>query len=194
MIFAIAVILIIMQTRRPAQTPVAIPSSPRLTAVGADTLPPWAAPSDPTAAVHQAGLPMRGSEGVAEHFHAHLDVMINGKPTGVPSGIGIDEQAGTISPMHIHDNSGVIHIESPKQVPFSLGQLFTEWQVSLASDHLGGLTGGGGNTVRTFVNGRPVSGNPAAIILHPHDEITLIYGRSDQQTKPPASYNFPSGE
>ena len=194
-VFAIAVILIITLTRRPAQTTsVAVPSSPRLTAVGAHTPPPWPAPSDSTAAVRQAGLPMLGSEGVTEHLHAHLDMLVNGKPIGVPRGIGVDEQVGTISPMHTHDTSGVIHIESPQQVPFSLGQLFTQWQVSLAGDHLGGLTSGGGNTVRAFVNGRPVSGNPAAIILHPHDEITLVYGPSDQQTTPPASYNFPSGE
>src|ERR1700749_762314 len=140
-------------------------------AVGGYTTPPWPAPADATAAVNAAGLPMLGREGNVEHIHAHLDVPVDGQAVPVPAGIGIDVHRRTISPLHTHDASGVLHIESPVKRQFSLGELFSEWQVSLSEDNLGGLRTGGGNVVRVFVNGAQRTGNPGAIMLGAHDEI-----------------------
>lgn len=159
-----------------------------------DSPPPWPLPPDPTEAVHAAGLPLLNNEGTVEHIHAHLDVRVNGHPVPVPDGIGIDETSQQISPLHTHDHTGVIHIESPTPAPFSLGQLATQWQVRLDQTHLGGLSATGGNTVQAFVNGRPVPGNPAAILIHRHDEIALIYGLATQLPPVPARYAFPAGE
>src|SRR5947209_3945435 len=92
----------------------AVPKSGATTAAaGRDTAPPWPAPSDPAARVAAAGLPMLGSEGSALHIHAHLDVIVDGRPVAVPALLGIDESAHQISPLHTHDETGVIHIESP---------------------------------------------------------------------------------
>ncbi len=120
-------------------------------------------------------------------------MIVDGTSVPVPANIGISS-AGGISPLHVHDTTGVIHIESPAKVPFSLGQLFSEWQVSMAADHLGALKIGGDKQFHAYVNGKPVSGNPAAIILNAHDEIALVYGTAAQQQKPPASYAFTAGE
>lgn len=171
-----------------------VPTQPIRTATGRTTPPPWQAPTDASGAVAKAGLPMLNSEGVVEHIHAHLDVLVDGKPVAVPAGIGIDEQAGTISPLHDHDTSGVIHVESPAKVPFSLGQFFTEWQVTLSSTQLGGLKAGNGNTLRAYVNGKPDAGDPAAVTINAHDEITLVYGPAGAQPKVPNNYAFPQGE
>src|SRR6478609_10524107 len=97
-------------------------------------------------------------------------------PVQVPAGIGIDPVHRAISPLHTHDTSGVIHIESPVQRQFSLGEFFSEWGVSLSADNIGGLRATDGNSVRVFVNGAPRSGNPAAIMFNQHDEIALLYG------------------
>lgn len=177
-----------------ANAPTSVPPQPIRTATGRQTPPPWPAPADATAAVHKAGLPMLSSEGAVEHIHAHLDVIVNGKQVPVPAGIGVDRQAGSISPLHTHDDSGVIHIESPEKVPFSMGQLFTEWQVALSGKHIGGLQAGQGKTLRAYVNGKPVSGNPAAITIGAHDEIALVYGKAGATPKIPKSYDFPQGE
>lgn len=174
-------------------TPTAIPAAPMTTANGRDSLPPWPVPGNATAAVHAAGLPMLGAEGTAEHIHAHLDIIVNGKPVTVPAQIGIDEQAEMISPLHTHDTSGVIHIESPVRGTFSLGQFFTEWQVALSANRIGGLRTGNGNELRAYVNGKQVNGNPAAIILTAHDEIALVYGPGDQHVTIPGSYVWPEG-
>lgn len=171
----------------------AIPSTPLATAQGRTDQPPWPAPADASAQVGAAGLPMLGAEGTVEHIHAHLDVIIDGQPVVVPANLGIDGSTGELSPLHTHDTTGVLHIESPVQATFSLGQLFTEWQVSLSDSQIGGLHAGDGKVLAAYVNGKPVTGNPAAIVLHAHDEIAIVYGTPAQQASPPSSYAFPAG-
>ncbi|MEU9045219.1 MULTISPECIES: hypothetical protein [unclassified Kitasatospora] len=172
-----------------------IPAQPRTTAVGRTTLPPWDAPSDVAAAVAAAGLPMLGAEGTALHIHTHLDVLADGRPVEVPALIGVDESAQRISPLHSHDTSGVIHVESPVRADFSLGQFLTEWQVSASADHLGGLKTDGTHTLKAYVNGKEVGGDPAAILLHDHDEVALVYGTAAENAAVPvpSSYTWPSG-
>lgn len=177
-------------TGRPTATSSnAIPASPITSAVGRTSQPPWSAPSDVPAAVGQAGLPLLGAEGAVEHIHAHLDLIVNGQPVTVPADIGIDQDGGRISPLHTHDTSGVIHVESPTRAQFSLAQFFAEWQVALTATHLGGLRAGDGSgQLHAFVNGRPVAGNPGAITLAGHDEIALVYGPVPPRI--PSTYNW----
>jgi hypothetical protein len=169
-------------------------SAPATVAVGADTPPPWPAPVDVAAAVRAAGLPMLGSEGQVEHIHAHLDVVVDGHPVQVPAGIGIDPVHRAISPLHTHDTSGVIHIESPVQRQFSLGEFFSEWGVSLSADNIGALHAADGTTVRAYVNGTLRTGNPAAIMFAPHDQIAVIYGVPQAGETIPAHFDFPRGD
>src|SRR5499433_3938616 len=97
----------------------------------------WPAPTDAYAAVQAAGLPMLGREELAVHHHAHLDVMVNGRSVPVPADIGIDEVRQLISPLHTHDDTGVIHIESAGEMPFTLGQFFAEWGQPLRATQVG---------------------------------------------------------
>jgi hypothetical protein len=176
------------------QTADGLRKPPATVAIGAQSPLPWPAPADATAAVHAAGLPMLGAEGAVEHIHAHLDVLVDGTPVPVPAFIGIDRTRATISPLHTHDTTGVVHIESPVQRSFTLGEFFTEWGVSMAADHLGALRSGDGKTLQLYVNGTAQQGNPAAVVIHPHDEITLVYGAPESGTPVPSHYEFPPGE
>jgi hypothetical protein len=162
-------------------------------AVGGYTAPPWPAPADASAAVNAAGLPMLGREGNVEHIHAHLDVLVDGQAVPVPADIGIDIHRRTISPLHTHDTSGVLHIESPVKRQFSLGEFFSEWQVSLSQDSVGALRAGDGKVVRVFVNGTRWNGNPGAIMLGAHDEIAVLYDRPQTGETIPRSYDFGGG-
>lgn len=167
---------------------------PSTLAVGAESMPPWPAPADASGAARAAGLPMARMEGTVQHLHAHLDVLVDGQPTAVPANIGIDTQRGTMSALHTHDGSGLIHIESPLARPFSLGELFTEWQVSLSEDHLGALHAGAGKQIRVLVNGVPRPGNPAAITMAAHDEIAIVFGTPHPGESIPSAYQFPDGQ
>ena len=191
-IVAVAVMKHIHSQRAQAEAR-ALNNPPATTAVGRETTPPWAVPTDAAAAVRAAGLPMLSEEGNVMHIHAHLDVSVDGQPVVVPGGIGIGGSNQGISPLHTHNASGVIHIESPVNRAYTLGEFFTEWDVSLSPDNVGGLRAGDGKTLRVFVNGAQVTGNPAAVIINAHDEIAVIYGNPQSAGSIPSRYEFPSG-
>jgi hypothetical protein len=153
----------------------------------------WPAPADASGQVRAAGLPMLGEEGQVLHIHAHLDVFVDGKAVMVPADIGVDVAKQQISPLHTHDASGVVHIESPEKRDFTLGQFMTEWNVPIAKDALGPLKTGGGKELHVFVNGKEQAGDPAALKLVAHDEITVVYGAAGDKVRVPTSYTWSQG-
>ncbi|MYS21345.1 hypothetical protein GA0115240_129319 [Streptomyces sp. DvalAA-14] len=153
----------------------------------------WPAPADASAQVKAAGLPMLGQEGQVLHIHSHLDVFVDGKAVTVPAEIGIDLVKQQISPLHTHDTSGVVHIESPVKTDFTLGEFMTEWNVPISKDALGPLKSGGGKELRLYVNGKEQTGDPAALKLVAHDEIAVVYGSPSDPVKVPSSYDWPEG-
>jgi hypothetical protein len=166
----------------------------------ADTPPPWALPADARPYVEAAGLAVLRAEQLAVHYHAHLDVIDastgGGAEITVPAGIGFEVKNGKatgLSVLHTHDTSGIIHVESAKNKPYTLGQVFTEWGVALSETQLGGLHADATHVLAAYVNGRRFSGDPATLRLQRHLEIALWYGPSDQKPKVPTSYRFPAG-
>jgi len=133
------------------------------------------------------GLNALAAEGTVLHIHAHLDVYVNGKKVAVPAGIGIYANA-FLTELHVHDTTGVIHIESPKKQDFTLGQLFGEWGVKLTARCVGSLCGG----VQWWVDGKKMTRNPSALVLAAHQEIVVV--RGERPTVIPVSYKFPAGE
>jgi hypothetical protein len=140
------------------------------------------------------GLPALGVEGNALHIHQHLDVYVKGRHVALPAGIGIDQLDGFISPLHTHDTSGVIHVESPTVETFTLGQFFGVWGVRLTPRCLGGYCSNGATAVRVFAGGRRISGDPRRLPLAAHQEIVVTFGTPGQAPKPvPSSYDFALG-
>lgn len=157
--------------------------------------PPWPVPADPVAGAKAAGLDVKPMEGTAKHFHAHLDVLVSGKPVEVSANLGIDPSGQAMSELHTHDTRGVVHIEAPTaNKRYTLGQLFQEWQVTLSASQIGGLKADGTNTVSAYVDGKKQTGDPATIELLPHREIALLYGPAGAKVNIPASYKFEQGE
>lgn len=180
-------------SRHPARTSpgAPLPTVEALAASGGATPPPWPTPADASAAIHAAGLTPLAGEGTADHYHAHLDVIVDGKSVPVPADVGIDEQSQRISALHIHDGSGVIHVESPTAgTPYYLGQVFREWNVALSQTQVGGLHADSTNTLTVYVDGKPVRGNPADIRIAAHQEIAVVYGPAGQKVNVPSSYAF----
>ena len=66
--------------------------------------------------------------------------------------------------------------------------------VSLSADNIGALHAADGTTVRAYVNGTLRTGNPAAIMFEPHDQIALIYGVPQAGETIPAHFDFPRGD
>lgn len=168
---------------------------PQVVADGRRTEPPWSLPADPVPLAEQAGLRVEPMEGTAAHFHTHLDVIVNGEPVAVPANIGIHPSGNGMSELHTHDERGVLHVEAPsKGVRYTLGQLFAEWDVRLDEQGVGGLAVDAANTLRAYVDGELVEGNPADIELEPRGQIALVYGPADADIDVPDSFDFAPGE
>lgn len=80
-------------------------------ATATGVVPSWELnPIGAAARIRNAGLPILTAEGTAEHFHAHLDVIVDREPIPVPAGIGFtlgaDGKPDGISSLHTHDTSG----------------------------------------------------------------------------------------
>jgi hypothetical protein len=146
------------------------------------------------------GITCDTNEQVATHVHAHLAVYVNGAAKAVPYGIGIlgpyklDTSGG--SPfvaggscfywLHTHDETGVLHIESPTQgKTFTLGQLFDEWKQPLSATQVGPAKG----TVTAVVNGKTFGGDPRSVPLAAHNVIQLNVGT----VVPFKNYTFANG-
>ena len=158
---------------------------------------PWPRPGSPLTLARAAGLTPETHEFFEFHVHAHLDVFVNAKRVRVPAGIGIEIhdpavhsarlQDGTIgygginppckfpciSPLHTHDDSGILHTESKRSHPNQLGQLFTEWNVRLSRRCVGGYC----RNVKFYVNGKRYGGDPRAIQLTNLKEIAIVIGK-----------------
>jgi hypothetical protein len=143
------------------------------------------------------GLPVLPVEGRALRTHEHFDLYLNGTHVAVPAGIGIgiDPSRRFFSPLHTHDRTGILHVESPTRTAYTLGQFFGVWGVRLSARCIGRYCAGGGRTLQAFVDGRPVNGDPTVIPLRRHAEIVLAYGtRPDLPKRIPSSYSFPTGD
>ena len=90
------------------------------------------------------GLPIdtihcEAMEGAVEHLHSHLQLFDRGQPVSIPAGVGIPQGGSCLYWVHTHNNDGIIHIESPNTHPFTLGQFFDIWGMSLDAGHAAGV-------------------------------------------------------
>jgi hypothetical protein len=128
----------------------------------------WPAPADTTAAVARAKLddgPVleRGTTA----WLIHLDVYKDGVPVIVPANLGVDFKTGNTAPLHTHLFNGILSVETQERRRYTLGQVFTIWDVPLA-----GAT--------AYVNG-VAAPDAAGVELADLQEIAVVFG------SPPAS-------
>jgi hypothetical protein len=89
-----------------------------------------------------------GTESLVFHIHPWIRIVINGQNVSIPGAIGIQNplpegnstwgevyggsSSSLFEPVHTHDASGVIHIESPTNINYTLGNFFQIWAASYA--------------------------------------------------------------
>lgn len=132
------------------------------------------------------GLPPAGG---AMHVHAHLDLFVDGAPISVPADIGVTPTVH--APLHTHDATGVIHIESARARTFTLGEFFDVWGVRFTDRCLGGHCASGEDRLRVFVDGEEVETGFREVPLDDRSEIVVAFGTRAQLPDPiPSSYDF----
>lgn len=138
------------------------------------------------------GIQCNNVEQLVSHIHAHLDIFINGQPYTIPSQIGITDKC--FYWLHTHDESGVIHIESPVAKDYTIGQFFNIWNKKFSNTQILDNIVNGKNTLNVYVNGNKVNAavNYRDIKLKAHDEIAIVYGKPPSTI--PSKYNFAKAE
>jgi hypothetical protein len=155
------------------------------------TPPPW---SNNVAQANER-LAMLGLPGLSDtvlHHHVRLWIYVDGQPVVVPAEVGYSQQANVFSPLHTHDETGTVHVESadPNFQPV-LAQFMDVWGVYFTSTCLGDACASGDRQLRVFVNGKPYSGDPTQLPLNDQDAIVVTMGTSDQVPDPiPDSFTF----
>ena len=130
------------------------------------------------------------TEQLTYHIHAHLSLYVNGVPVPVAQGIGLATDQSCLYWLHTHDNSGIVHIESPQQASYTLGTFIHLWgeqfpqlqypnQLSLTNGWV------------VYVNGQVYKGDFHNITFTPHELITMAY--NSPGIKPDTVYNWPAG-
>jgi SecY len=87
--------------------------------------------------------------------------------------------------LHTHARDGIVHIESPIQRTYTLGDFFDIWRQPLSRRRGAGARG----PVTAYVDGRPFIGDPRTIALGAHRVVQLDVRRR----VPPNGFSFPSG-
>lgn len=130
------------------------------------------------------------------HVHAHLDIIVDGKPFIVPSQIGIDPDGRCLYWLHTHDDSGIIHIESPVEREFTIGNFIDIWGQTFNTIHLfdTNVFNDINGVLSIHVNGVkvPTGSDIRSIEINAHDEIALIFGTIEAD-KIPSQYEFQQG-
>jgi hypothetical protein len=112
------------------------------------------APASSTQTGNVDGIRCGATEQLAYHIHAHLAVFDNGVIRALPAGIGIagsttqQTAQGPVAAggqciywLHTHTADGIIHVESPTQRIYTLGNFFDEWHQPLSADQVGTVRG-----------------------------------------------------
>ena len=107
------------------------------------------------------------------HIHPHLEIMVNGQKQEIPTGIGIDE-AVCMHPLHTHDVSGIIHVESPEQRDFTLDDFFFIWNKKFSKDQILDYKADDKHVIKETINGKEVQ-DYENTILRDKDEIVISY-------------------
>lgn len=112
---------------------------------------------------------------LAEHIHPQLQIVVNGRPVTIPANVGIS--AACLRPIHTHDETGEIHVESPVVYPYTLHDFFLVWGQPFDSTQVLQYKADTTHTLKMTVNGTPNS-DFQNYVMHDGDQIVITYAPS----------------
>jgi hypothetical protein len=132
------------------------------------------APKRPTSSIttREVALTCTSDMATVFHLHATLAISINGIPKEIPANVGI--KPGCMNSLHMHDKTGLIHVEAPEKRDFTLGDFFAVWDKPFSSTQLLDLTTDDTHVIRVTVNGTPVA-TYENTVLRDGDTIVISY-------------------
>lgn len=106
------------------------------------------------------------------HYHATLTVYINDEQQTIPANTGV--KTTCMNPIHTHDATGLVHVESPVERDFTLGDFFAVWDEPFNSSQILNQTVDATHRVRMTVNGQE-STEFENLVLADDQEIIIYY-------------------
>ena len=128
------------------------------------------------------GIKCDSMEHSSYHIHTELLIFINGKSFNVPENIGILPDNHCLFWLHTHQNDGIIHIESPTDSTFTLGQFFAIWNFTKHDEFINfkeNLSQSNFTDPLVYINENLLKIEDIFLIpLRDGDELKLVYGDS----------------
>ena len=134
------------------------------------------------------------------HYHAELQILDGGKPVAIPTDVG--RTSTCYYWLHMHAGEpGIIHVESPLDRPFTLGEFFGVWSMwagekeLLDATHVSTISLRSDQKLLVYVDSgdgpQVYTGDPGAIVLKGHEVITLEI--TPPAVNPPPAFDWPPG-
>ncbi len=95
------------------------------------------------------------------HWHTQLYVYSGGALVTIPGGIGLF--AGCAEPLHTHDTTGTIHVETDVSRFYAIGDFYRVWNKPF------------GSPTQMIVNGTALPSPTASQILYDQETISIYY-------------------
>ena len=121
------------------------------------------------------GIRCDRAEGAVFHIHQHLALFDHGRPVAIPEDVGRPVTGDCLYWIHTHTPDGVIHIEAPLFRTFTLANFFDVWGQPL-SRTAAGPARVARDQLRVYVDGTLYRGDPRAIPLAQHTDVTIEGG------------------
>ncbi len=125
--------------------------------------------------------------GLGMHIHPHLTIVTGETELAIPANVGITNTC--LHPIHTHDGSGIIHLESHQPADFTLGDFFQVWDASLTTKKIADRVVADDEKVTLFVDGVAKDFSPD-MVMKDHMSIALVISKKDATVTPPANYVF----
>jgi hypothetical protein len=129
------------------------------------------------------GLACGAEMASALHYHVYFEMYANGRQINIPANTGIVQsgQTSCFYPLHVHpENANIVHVESPIQRPFSLGQVFDIWTQPLSQTNVLNYQANSRHAITYEVfdaHGTlsQVTQDPRAVQLADHQTVVILY-------------------
>ena|SRR3989338_876558 len=112
------------------------------------------------------------------HIHPSLSIVADGKKLEIPANVGVSPAC--LHPLHTHDNTGEVHVESPEPRDFTLGDFFAVWEKPLSRTQVLDYVATSTHEIVMTVDGQP-NAEFENLVLKDKQQIVLEYKKMENK-------------
>jgi hypothetical protein len=105
------------------------------------------------------------------HVHSRIEIVQNNTQIKIPRNTGIN--GNCIHPIHTHDETGLVHIDYPRDLNFTLGDFFDVMGIIFQDNQVGNLKKYDGYKIEVKVDNKIIKSNFRKIVLEDQKKIKI---------------------